>query len=283
MALENTGTGKAYAQTITIVKKKDGSVESSTPHSILNAFGTHLAIIPSDWSQLSEAQAAQRIVDFEQYLQLQYAGLNIQLAKKSEPIITNLTLCPLPSQKKTYTIDVRSESQNLGKVSGGGVFEEGSNIKVEAFINNPQLYLFDGWYNENNVLVSSATTYGFKVTSNLTLTARFKPAKETVIISVGPSVIDNASTHIVNMRATASKPLASPITVSGTWAFEHGVPNGVSIASDYFNITIGTGQTTGESMIISNFIAEVPTDRIQITSFTRDIESDATYNYDYYY
>ncbi len=68
--------------------------------------------------------------------------------------------------KKEFKITVNAEAG--GRVTGGGMVLEDENCTVVAYPDNG--YEFEGWY-ENGAIVSSVSSYTFKVSSNRTLTA----------------------------------------------------------------------------------------------------------------
>ena len=68
--------------------------------------------------------------------------------------------------KKEFKITVNAETG--GRVTGGGMVLEDENCTVVAYPDNG--YEFKGWY-ENGAIVSSVSSYTFKVSSNRTITA----------------------------------------------------------------------------------------------------------------
>ena len=76
---------------------------------------------------------------------------------------------------------VNVSAQTGGTASGSGRFMKGRTVTVVAAPGSS--YIFSGWYN-GNTLVSTAATYTFIVTEDITLQARFI-AQYTVSVSAG--------------------------------------------------------------------------------------------------
>jgi len=78
-----------------------------------------------------------------------------------------------------YTISV--VKSNGGKAIGAGTFTAGSTVVLTATPYDG--YLFDGWYNNDN-LYSTSSIISFKAQENLTLTPKFVPSIHEVKISI---------------------------------------------------------------------------------------------------
>lgn len=61
--------------------------------------------------------------------------------------------------------------QGGGSVTGAGLYTIGAQVTLNATPNTG--YLFDGWYNQSNVKVSSSSEYSFTLTDNIDLVAKF--------------------------------------------------------------------------------------------------------------
>lgn len=61
--------------------------------------------------------------------------------------------------------------QGGGTVTGAGLYTIGAQVTLNATPNTG--YLFDGWYNQSNVKVSSSREYSFTLTDNIDLVAKF--------------------------------------------------------------------------------------------------------------
>ena len=96
---------------------------------------------------------------------------------KNRSFVANFEKIP-----ENYTITTSSNPSEGGSVSGGGVYQEGKEVIVEA---TPNLgYQFKSW-TENNVVVSQNTNYAFTANSNRNLVANF----------INTSVFYSISTH----------------------------------------------------------------------------------------
>ena len=69
-----------------------------------------------------------------------------------------------------YTVTLGSLPTFAGTVSGGGIFNAGTEITVDA-VSNPA-FVFDGWYNYGT-LVSNEASYTFTPVANMSLVAHF--------------------------------------------------------------------------------------------------------------
>lgn len=69
-----------------------------------------------------------------------------------------------------YDVTVSANPNNAGSVSGGGTYDEGANVTVEAISNVG--YIFENW-KENGSIVSSDATYSFVINGNRNLVANF--------------------------------------------------------------------------------------------------------------
>ena len=75
---------------------------------------------------------------------------------------------------QTYRVTLTVGSEGGGTVSGGGDnIVAGSRITVTATPNEG--YVFDGWYQNNELIAGATTAYEVTVNANITLEARFKP------------------------------------------------------------------------------------------------------------
>ncbi len=93
-------------------------------------------------------------------------------ASIAESDITDSVTLVASWEKELYTVTVSSEKTAAGSVSGGGQYGFGDTVAVNATANAG--YRFAGWYDGNNVLVSSAPSYSFVAIGNVSLTAKFE-------------------------------------------------------------------------------------------------------------
>ncbi|MCL2578187.1 MAG: InlB B-repeat-containing protein, partial [Defluviitaleaceae bacterium] len=80
---------------------------------------------------------------------------------------------------RSFTIIAASNPPSGGIVSGGGNITVGSTASLSATPNDG--YIFDGWF-EGETQVSASAAFGFTVTGNRSLTARFSSATEETVI-----------------------------------------------------------------------------------------------------
>jgi len=101
------------------------------------------------------------------------------LATYTFALIQNITLtAKFNINKHTVTLPTPTG----GTVSGAGSFDYNSQVTVKAAANTG--YTFDGWYN-GSTKVYSALEYSFKITANITLTAKFNINKYTITATSG--------------------------------------------------------------------------------------------------
>ena len=70
----------------------------------------------------------------------------------------------------TYTVTVIADPADLGTVTGGGVYEEGTEVTITAIPLNESMFV--NW-TENDIVVSEELTFTFTVTSDRTFVAHF--------------------------------------------------------------------------------------------------------------
>lgn len=82
----------------------------------------------------------------------------------------------------SYTLQL-SNTTGIIDVTGAGTYDAGASVTVYANVDDH--YIFDGWYDTNNELVSDSINYSFTIESNLTLTAKaYSISRATINISV---------------------------------------------------------------------------------------------------
>ncbi len=74
-----------------------------------------------------------------------------------------------PDTSNRYDVSINA-GDGIGSVTGGGEFKEGSEITLEAELEDGKAFL--GWYDSSNNLVSSDNPFTLKVVSDQTYTAR---------------------------------------------------------------------------------------------------------------
>jgi hypothetical protein len=91
---------------------------------------------------------------------------------------------------KTYTVSVLANQEEMGSVSGGGTYQHGEQVHLEA---TPEAgHRFDNW-SENGVPVSTERIYTFTATKDRELLASFVRENFTVTASVYPEGAGNVS------------------------------------------------------------------------------------------
>ena len=78
--------------------------------------------------------------------------------------------------KKTYTITVTANPESGGSVSGGGTYEEGTEIVLSAEVNEG--YTFVGWFAENGEQITTDAEFSHVVTKDRQFKARYNMISE---------------------------------------------------------------------------------------------------------
>ncbi|MBE0543213.1 MAG: hypothetical protein IH623_17860 [Verrucomicrobia bacterium] len=131
------------------------------------------------------------------------------------------------------TIATVAQPASGGATSGDGAYAIGASATV---VGVPSAgYKFSKWL-ENGILVSSAATYTFTVSSNRTLTAKFKPVYS-VVVSAEPENGGEVEADLFYEPGELAKLKAKPKT---GWCFVNWTQNGVPVSTDpnfQFNVT----------------------------------------------
>ena len=90
------------------------------------------------------------------------------------------------SQQQQYTVNVSSNPNNGGNVTGGGSYNQGATCTVHATANNG--FTFTNW-TENGTQVSTNANYSFTVTGNRNLVANFAQNTHAIQASAGSNGI----------------------------------------------------------------------------------------------
>lgn len=88
---------------------------------------------------------------------------------------------------RKYTITVSASPTAGGTVAGGGKYRSGKTCTLTATANAG--YVFDGWY-EGSTKLSSNASYSFTVSSNRTITGKFKNNEPHIYITLTNSHFD---------------------------------------------------------------------------------------------
>ena len=98
----------------------------------------------------------------------------------------------LLKEREFFDINVSTNDETLGSVSGSGNFLEGNSITISA--NPKENSYFIGWYDENNDLVSKEKDYSFVVNGNKNYNAKFA-------VNVNISSVENNKINIYPVPA----------------------------------------------------------------------------------
>jgi len=152
----------------------------------------------------------------------------------------------------TYTVTLSSNLSAGGTTSGGGAFNSGSSVTVNATPNAG--YTFTNW-TENETVVTSSISYQFTLSGNRTLVANFTAVAPTQY-SVTLSSIPSAGGTTSGGGAFNS---GSSVTVTATsnagYTFTNWTENGTVVTSSIsYQFTISAHRT-----LVANFTAVAPT------------------------
>ena len=156
-------------------------------------------------------------------------------------------------RKKSFTITVNASPADGGTVTGGGSYDKGSSCTVTAVPNNG--YTFDGWY-EGSTKVSTSSSYNFTVSSNRTVTAKFRSnvpiIRDNYIRAIG--LYATGIGGYFDIRISSDYALASDIIITydcrGNYNYsEHTVEGSVTSGTRYWDVinkkfTLKKGEST---------------------------------------
>ena len=108
-----------------------------------------------------------------------------------------------------YTATVTASPAAGGSVTGGGTYNSGSTVTLNASANTG--YAFDGWY-ENNTRISSSNNFSFIISTNRTIEGRFSQAGRTynLTLSASPSAGGTVSGGGSYQSGTNATAIATP-------------------------------------------------------------------------
>lgn len=87
--------------------------------------------------------------------------------------------------EKYYSVETIADPVNGGSTTGAGNYKAGEDVTVTAVASDG--YRFDGWYDEDNVLLTENVEYSFTINADRTLTAKFELIKYTVATMASPA------------------------------------------------------------------------------------------------
>lgn len=135
------------------------------------------------------------------------------------------TVFNLSCQPTQFTVTVSANPSNAGTATGGGTFAAGQTANLNATANSG--YQFQNWTVNGNV-VSTASSYGFMVNSNISLVANFIPAQYTIAATATPAgagSITGAGSYYHGQPVTLT---ASP---NAGYQFDSWKENGVTVSA----------------------------------------------------
>ena len=151
----------------------------------------------------------------------------------------------------SYSVTVSASPSNGGSVTGGGNFNDGSNVTVTATPNTG--FAFVNW-TQNGTGVSTLASYTFTLIANRTLVANFLPSVGT------PTISPNGGTYKKKVTLTMSCATAGALiyyTTDGTaptatssvypTAVGKKKPKGISIAGKGSHIVKAKGVKNGSA------------------------------------
>ena len=108
-----------------------------------------------------------------------------------------------------YTATVTASPAEGGTVTGGGTYNTGTTVTLNASANAG--YAFDGWY-ENNTRISSSNNFSFIISTNRTIEGRFSQAGRTynLTLSASPSAGGTVSGGGSYQSGTNATAIATP-------------------------------------------------------------------------
>lgn len=115
-----------------------------------------------------------------------------------------------------YTISVTASPSAAGSVTGGGTYQEGSSVTLNATVNSG--YVFAGW-KEGNTVVSTSSLYTFTATANRTITCEFVAIPTYTITAIvsptGAGTVSGTGTYQQGNRVTLTASTNSGYRFSG--------------------------------------------------------------------
>ena len=107
-------------------------------------------------------------------------------AKYPNDILSDATLSnTLIKDIVRFSVTVASNNSDWGTVTGGGIFEEGESITVEANANEGCLFV--NWTKDGEIIIGAGAEYQFSVTESCNLVANFAVNTYTVNVSANPT------------------------------------------------------------------------------------------------
>ena len=122
---------------------------------------------------------------------------------------------------KTYTITVTSENENKGTVSGGGIYDIGTSVKLTA--TRKTGYIFSGWYNGSSE-ISTNNPYTFTAAQDLNIVANWDIYNVTINAKVSPE--GKGTIEGLGSYQEGSKNYITAVPITGyhfvKWTYDNG-------------------------------------------------------------
>jgi uncharacterized repeat protein (TIGR02543 family) len=165
----------------------------------------------------------------------------------------------LAAQPASYTLVLSSSPSGAGTLSGGGTFNQGTQVTANAAANAG--YTFVNW-TEGGIVVSTSPSYPFQINSNRNLVANFtQQAPKTYSVVVTPSHPNRGTVTGGGSYNNGSSVTVTATPSMKTYKFVNWTENGSIVSTDAtysFNIT-------ADRNLVANF------DVNQTTQFTVDL------------
>ena len=152
-----------------------------------------------------------------------------------------------------YTIALTASPSNMGSVSGGGDYPQGTDVTVSATPAS-KAYRFVNW-TEGGTQVSTSESYTFTIAGNRNLVANFvaqAPTTYTIALSASPAnggTVSGGGTFNAGITVTAhAAPMAG-------YTFVNWTENGSIVSTSVSYIF----QVTSNRNLVANFVSQTPT------------------------
>jgi hypothetical protein len=161
-------------------------------------------------------------------------------------ISQNIDLIANFSQAPTqYTVSTNANPNNGGTVTGGGLYNAGTQATISVVANSG--YTFEKVMNSNGIIVSTTPNFTIQVNQNENYTAHFvpvPPSTSTISVMASPTNggnVSGAGTYINGITATVA---AAPNSNDGFEFKRWEDSNGITVSTQpTFNFTVATNET----------------------------------------
>lgn len=176
--------------------------------------------------------------------------------KKIKVLFLLPTLCLLSCHSLTF--EFKSADEQIGTVSCDGEIKKDNYVALTAKLNEGQdAYMFDSWYDQDNIWLSGDNPYYHKITEDITIVAKWVP-KANLSFNFTPTTDDLNFTWIISLYHGEDRDVVIPDTYHGRDVVAIDL-NTFPLSSELNTVTIGrnikwivTDPKSGESPF-SNF------------------------------